>query len=208
MDIRHNVPISDLCAAGGEEGECSMAEFIVPKCRNVLEIGAGAEGNVSRAIQRSLNEPSRHLAVELDAGAYESHRNMMKKYDLKHTLVHGSASALSLKDVKAVLGGDVHCVVADCEACLVDFFKGDVGKEVLKTVEIISNEMDGEPLGNAAHDHELRNMWASSGLCPTTKGFGCRKDCDTEMWQRSTCQNVREKCKSKTQEWGCSSLVP
>ena len=194
--------MSDICSAGGEAGECSMAEFIVPRCRNVLEIGAGAEGNVSQAIQRTLNEPSRHLAVENDRGAYESHLNMMNTHNLKHTLVHASASSLSLDDVKKVLGGDVHCLISDCEACLVDFFKGDVGKEVLKTAEIISNEMDG----NAAHDNELRSLWGASGLCPTTKSFGCGMNCDTEMWHRSTCLSVREKCKSKTQDWGCASI--
>ena len=205
MDIRHNIPMSDLCSAGSEAGECSMAELIAPRCRNVLEIGAGPEGNVSQAIQRSLSDPSKHIAFEVDKSAYDAHRAMMEKRGLKHELVHGVASSLPLDTVKQVLGGDVHCIISDCEACLLDFFGTDVGKDALKTAEFISNEMDGF-VSNDTHDVELRRLWARAGLCPTTKSFGCNRDCDTELWQRSTCVNIKEKCANKAQDWGCEYL--
>ena len=43
-----------------EQGECSIAFKIVPKCKNVLEIGGGV-GKVSHFINKNLKKPFNHI---------------------------------------------------------------------------------------------------------------------------------------------------
>ena len=69
---------SDTVQNGGERGEASMAEWLAPQCKNVLELGAGKHANVSKVLQRKLLYPSRHVAVETNPTAATAHSQLMQ----------------------------------------------------------------------------------------------------------------------------------
>ena len=161
---------------------------------------------MSVALQRVLKDPTRHVAIESDENACDSHRAMMDQRGLQHRLVCKPASQLQPSDISS-LGGYPDCVVADCEGCLVEFLETPFGKEVLRNVRIFSNEMDGFVKGGTTekndHDDALRGKLCDADLCPYLLAYGCGSSCDTEVWRRDVCSHVREECKDNKRSFGC-----
>ena len=82
------------------------------------------------------------------------------------------------------LNGPPECLYVDCEGCLEDFHKTELGKYVLSNVRFIVNEMDGFAR-RPTLDNELRVVWKSYGFKKIGAGYGCYKNsCDTEVWSK------------------------
>lgn len=166
-----------------EIGECSVAFQIIPKCNNVLEIGGGS-GKVSHIINKLLKEKNienRHLVLEPNddntMGGNDNIYKNKKIYNDKYTILEKYANDLTIEDL-SILEGPPDCLYSDCEGCLFDFFKKDIGKYVLKNVRFIVNEMDG-------HNKELNQIWSENNFKKVAIGYGCRKSCNTEVWYKS-----------------------
>ena len=198
------LPIPDSCLKGGEEGECAAAELVAPHCRSVLEIGAGnGDAAVSRAIQRNLRDPTRHVALEMDPQRCQEHIASAQKEGLQHTVLCKAANDLASEDLSA-LGGSVDCLIADCEGCLVEFAQTDLGRSVFGSIRFFSNEMDGFTNPSVPdHDDKLRQMLCESKLCPYLPSYGCGTNCESEIWRRDTCKHVQKECKEGKRTSGC-----
>lgn len=72
---------------------------------------------------------------------------------------------------------------ADCEGCLLDFCKSEIGKYILNSVRYIINEMDGFAIHKDL-DNELRKIWCNYNFKKIATGYGCGISCDTEIWEK------------------------
>ena len=77
----------------------------------------------------------------------------------------------------SVLESPPDCLYSDCEGCLFEFFKTDIGKYVLNNVRFIVNEMDG-------HNDELTDLWKQNNFHKISTGYGCGEACDTDVWYK------------------------
>jgi hypothetical protein len=199
QNARDSIPVPDACyEAAGERGECSVATAWAPRCSNVLELGAGSAGSVSQALSAVLRDPARHVALEADRGAYEDHARAHP--DRKYTLVNARAQDYSLGDALEKLGGNVDCVVSDCEDCVISFLDTELGKHTLEHARVWINEMDGS-------NSQLRARWRDGGLCPAAVGYGCEMGCQTEVWQRDVCRFAKDRCERDPSGWACADFL-
>jgi len=195
LDNNNKLKIYDNCKFSGygfddnwEIGECSIANQIIPYCKNVLEIGGGT-GKVSHKINQVLKKRRReyrHLVLEPnDENTMGGNNNIYKnkkKFNDKYTILEKYAENLTTDDLK-ILKGPPDCLYSDCEGCLYSFFNTDIGKYVLNNVRFIVNEMDGFTKGEDI-DNNLRNIWNSNSFKKIGTGYGCGISCDTEIWYK------------------------
>jgi hypothetical protein len=165
-----------------ELGECSVAFQIIPHCKNVIEIGGGA-GKVSHIINKLLKErniENLHLVLEPNddntMGGNDNIYKNKKNFKDKYTILEKYANDLTMDDL-SILEGPPDCLYSDCEGCLFDFLKTDIGKYVLNNIRFVVNEMDG-------HNEELNEIWKQNNFKKIATGYGCGEACDTEIWYK------------------------
>lgn len=176
------IPLNDKCNFDGyqfsknhENGECSVAYFIIPLVSNVIEIGGGT-GKISHVINSLLKDKTQHIVIE--PGDWYGDVLMQNKsyFDDKYTIVSKKAEDVILNDL-SVLNSLPNCLFVDCEGCLKEFFKTTTGHYILSHVKYIVNEMDG-------HNDDLRTLWSTNGFVLKHTGSGCDGRCSTEVWVR------------------------
>ena len=184
-----NIPLNDKCNFVGdgfgnshENGECSVAFYIIPKYKSVIEIGGGT-GKISHVINSLLVDKTQHIVIEPDSTGWASHLKKNKeRFGDKYTIIEKYAENLHVSDLQ-VFKSDPECLFVDCEGCLESFFATDIGKHVLSKAKCIVNEMDGFTKHNTLDDN-LRTLWSKNGFHLTHIGFGCGTTCKTEVWEK------------------------
>ena len=188
-----NIPLDKRCIDSSfkgtsdpnhEQAECSITFKIIPKCKNVLEIGGGL-GKVSHFININLKNPYNHVVMEPavnsknNTGDWKIGKYLIenkKNHGDKYTIIPKFATELTKKDLK-ILGGPPDCLYVDCEGCLLGFLKSDIGKFVLKSLRFVVNEMDG-------NNDEIDKILKKNGFKLKHVGYGCGKSCYTNVYQR------------------------
>ena len=197
LDSSGKLEINDQCEFDGigfntshEVGECSVAMQIIPLCKNVIEIGGGA-GKVSHMINKVLskkNLETQHIVVEPgitglgnhgDTNIYEN----KQKFNDKYTIVKKLCDDLTMDDL-SILNEKPDCLYVDCEGCLLNFQNTDIGHYILNNVRFIVNEMDGDIIIGKGTDDKIRKQWIKFGFKNIGIGYGCGKDCTTEIWSK------------------------
>ena len=190
LDEKGKMKIQDQCKFTGsgfnkdhELGECSVALQIIPIVNNVLEIGGGT-GKVSHMINSILQKRClgrKHIVMEPGSGGLGNHGDEhlcvnKDKFKDQYTILKKFACDLTMDDLE-ILDSKPDCLYTDCEGCLLEFCKSDIGNHVLDNVRYIVNEMDG-------HNDELREIWINKGFEKVATGYGCGVSCDTEIWKK------------------------
>ena len=170
LDKNNKILIDKKCKHSGsgfndkhELGECSVAYQIIPYVNNVLEIGGGT-GKVSHNINIILQKKgigNKHIVIEPGLRGNGNHGDKhiyinKKKFNDKYTIIPKLANELTKEDLK-ILDFKPDCLYADCEGCLLDFCKSEIGKYILNSVRYIINEMDGFAIHKDL-DNELRKI--------------------------------------------------
>ena len=192
--MRENYRINDKCYFSGsgfdknhEVGECSLAFEVIPKVKSVLEIGGGT-GKVSHIINTLLADKTQHIVIEPGVGGNGNHgdEHLWKNREAfgdQYTIVKKYVNELTKEDLK-VLKTDVECLYVDCEGCLLSFLKDtELGKNMLKQVKYVVNEMDGFT-NNATHDPDLIKLLADNDFVIDLVGYGCGISCKTNVWKK------------------------
>lgn len=188
LDEKGKFKIYDKCKFSGvgfdvnhEIGECSVAIQVIPLCKNVIEIGGGT-GKVSHMINSLLEDKTQHIVVEPGVGGTGNHGDTIiyenkKNFGDKYTIVKKFAENLVYDDIK-ILKDNPDCLYVDCEGCLFNFQKTEIGKHILKHVRYIINEMDG-------NNNEIIQQWKDNNFVKIGTGYGCGTWCNTEIWHKS-----------------------
>jgi hypothetical protein len=170
-----------------ELGECSLAYHVIPKCKNVLELGGGA-GKVSHVINTLLEDRTQHVVVEPGSSGTGNHGDEhlwknKEKFGDKYTIVKKFSNDLTAQDL-GVLKTDVDCLYVDCEGCLLSFLSDTkIGNHILTKVRYVVNEMDGF-VQNKTHDNDLVKLLHKKGFRLVLSGYGCDKRCKTNVWAK------------------------
>ena len=170
-----------------EKGECSVAIQIIPKVKNVLEIGGGA-GKVSHMINKLLEErglEEKHVVVEPGKDGIGNHnydiQQNKEKFKDSYTIVNKYAEDLTMEDLK-LLDNSPDCLFVDCEGCLHKFFDTEIGKHCLKSARFVVNEQDSFIIKKDIKD--LHQTLENSGFTLIANGYGCGTSCLTDVWYK------------------------
>lgn len=194
--IRENVIIKDkdiklnpLCVdtsfegiqPDGEQGECSVAIEIAPRCENVLEIGSGS-GKVSSFINRNLKDPAKHIVLDRCLSTpYTTHNNHIinkQKHNDKYTSISKLVTDLTILDVRDIL--PINCVISECEICLLTFFNSYIGNQVLNSAKIIVKIKERD----SKYNEKIESILYNNDFVHTNTGYGCGIDCDTNIYTK------------------------
>ncbi len=163
-DIKLN-PLCDQKEQFKEQGKCSVAIEVVPRCTNVLELRTGSSDKTSSIINSYMYSKNKHIVIDIKTS---------KTNPGDYKVIKKRIDQIVLEDVAHIT--PIDCLISDCNSCLIDFFRSSLGKNILETLKTVVVEIVDE------NNNELENILSENDLIHTNTGYGCGISCNTNVY--------------------------
>lgn len=163
-DIKMN-PVCDAKDIFKEQGKCSVAIEMVPRCTSVLEFRSGSSDKVSAIINSYMYNKNKHIVVD---------EKVNKSNIGEYKVIKKPITELQLEDIVDIT--PIDCLISDCNSCLLNFFKSSTGQSILKSLKMVIMEIVDDV------NDEIDQILSEHDLIHTNSGYGCGMSCSTYVY--------------------------